>query len=102
MAASVQRFHAIAWDDSVPGGAIWVAIANNSTSYKTSKPGLHKYHATERCALLETVDFEPGSSDPHGLTMHNGTLISCDAGIHPDWPNYDSPTHGTVFAIDLV
>jgi hypothetical protein len=101
LATSVQRFHAIAWDESVPGGAIWVVIANNSRSWKESKPGLHKYHA-ETGKLLETVDFVPGSADPHGLAVHNGTLISCDAGIHPDWPNYDSPTHGTVFAIEFV
>ena len=52
--------------------------------------------------VLETVDFAPNSCDPHGLAMHNGALISCDAGIHPGWPNNDSPTSGWIFRIDLV
>jgi hypothetical protein len=34
--------------------------------------------------------------------MHNGTLIGCDAGIHPGWPNFDSPTSGWIFRIDLA
>ena len=91
-----ERYHALAWDN----GAIWVAIGNNSKSFKEGKPGLHKYDSATG-KLLMIVDFVPGSSDPHGLAMHNGKLISCDAGIHPNWPNYDSPTHGTVFEIDI-
>jgi hypothetical protein len=53
-------------------------------------------------AVTATYDFAPGSSDPHGLEFHNGTLISCDAGIHPGWPNYDSPTHGWIFKIEMA
>jgi hypothetical protein len=34
--------------------------------------------------------------------MFNGKLISCDAGIHPGWPNNDSPTAGWIFQIDFV
>ena len=52
--------------------------------------------------MLETVDFVPDSCDPHGLAMHDGKLISCDAGIHPGWPNNDSPTAGWIFQIDFV
>jgi hypothetical protein len=48
------------------------------------------------------VDFVPNSCDPHGLAMHNGSLISCDAGIHPGWPNNDSPTSGWIFRIDFI
>jgi hypothetical protein len=51
---------------------------------------------------LEAADFEPNSCDPHGLAMHDGALISCDAGIHPGWPVNDSPTAGCIFRIDLV
>ena len=29
--------------------------------------------------------------------MHDGALISCDAGIHPGWPVNDSPTAGWIF-----
>jgi len=52
--------------------------------------------------VLEIVDFAPGSADPHGLAMHNGSLISCDAGIHPNWPTGDSPTSGWIFRIDIA
>jgi hypothetical protein len=34
--------------------------------------------------------------------MHDGALISCDAGIHPGWPVNDSPTAGWIFQIDFV
>jgi hypothetical protein len=67
----------------------------------TAKPGLHKYDAASG-KLLEIVEFVPGSADPYGLTMNNGKLISCDAGIHPGWPNNDSPFHGTVFEIEMI
>ena len=96
-----DRYHAIAWDSTVPGGAIWAVSGNNSTGVKDFKGGLHKYDATSG-RLLEIVTFAPGSSDPHGLAMHDGKLISCDAGIHPNWKNYDSPTSGYIFEIDLA
>jgi hypothetical protein len=97
LGADIARYHAIAWDN----GAIWAVTGNNSTRFSEGKPGLVKYDATTG-ALLETVEFAPGSSDPHGLVMHNGALVSCDAGIHPGWPNLDSPTSGYIFRIDLV
>jgi len=46
--------------------------------------------------VLVTYDFVPGSCDPHGLEFHNGSLISCDAGIHPGWP-LRQPSHGWIF-----
>lgn len=95
------RYHGIAWDDSVPGGAIWAVTGNRSSGYKESQAGLHKYDVrTGR--LLEIAQFQNGSADPHGLAMYNGKLVSCDAGIHPGWPNFDSPSSGYVFEIDFV
>ena len=91
------RYHGIAWDN----GTIWQVIGNNSNSFKEGKPGLVRYEAATG-KVLEIVDFVPGSSDPHGLAMHEGKLISCDAGIHPNWPNNDSPTAGWIFQIDFV
>ena len=70
-------------------------------AYKEGQYGLHKYDAATG-RLLEIVDFAPGSADPHGLAVHEGKLISCDAGIHPGWPNYDSPSHSYIFEIDLA
>jgi hypothetical protein len=92
-----NRYHAMAWDN----GAIWQIVGNDSKNYAEYRPGLVKYDAATG-KILETVDFLPNSSDPHGLAMHNGTLISCDAGIHPGWPNNNSPTSGWIFRIDLV
>jgi hypothetical protein len=92
-----DRYHGIAWDN----GSIWAVTGNNSKSYKEGKPGLHRYDATSG-KLLEIVDLVPGAADPHGLAIHNGKLISCDAGIHPGWVKFDSPTSGTVFEIDLT
>ena len=91
------RYHAIAWDN----GAIWQIIGNDCKRYADYQPGLVRYDAATG-RVLETVDFAPGSCDPHGLVMHDGALYSCDAGIHPNWPNNDSPTAGWIFRIDLV
>lgn len=91
------RYHDIAWDN----GTMWQVVGNDSKTYKDGKPGLVRYD-TATGKVLETVDFLPGSSDPHGLTMHDGKLIGCDAGIHPGWPNNDSPTAGWIFQIDFV
>jgi hypothetical protein len=91
------RYHATAWDN----GAIWQIIGNDCKRYADYQPALVKYDATTG-KVLETVDFLPDSADPHGLAIHDGALISCDAGIHPGWPNNDSPTTGWIFRIDLV
>jgi hypothetical protein len=91
------RYHAIAWDD----GTIWQVVGNDSKSYREFRPGLVRYEAATG-KVLETVDFVPNSCDPHGLAMHEGKLISCDAGIHPGWPNGDSPSAGWIFRIDFI
>ena len=91
------RYHGIAWDN----GAIWLVTGNDSKSYAEGQPGLVKYDAATG-KVLEVVEFLPGSADPHGLAMHDGALISCDAGIHPGWPVGESPTTGWIFRIDLI
>jgi hypothetical protein len=93
----MMRYHGIAWDN----GAIWQLIGNDSKSYAEGKALLVKYDAATG-RVLETAEFAPNSCDPHGLAMHDGALISCDAGIHPGWPNFDSPTSGWIFRIDLT
>lgn len=91
------RYHDVTWDN----GAIWQIVGNDCNSYAEYRPALVKYDgATGR--VLETVEFAPNSCDPHGLAMHDGALISCDAGIHPNWPNNDSPTAGWIFRIDIT
>jgi len=93
----MMRYHGIAWDN----GAIWQLVGNDSKNFAEARAALVKYDAATG-RVLETAEFVPGSSDPHGLAMHDGALISCDAGIHPGWPNNDSPTTGWIFRIDLV
>src|SRR5436190_14070693 len=93
----MMRYHGIAWDN----GSIWQLIGNDSKNFAEGRAALVKYDAATG-KVLETAEFVSGSSDPHGLAMHDGVLISCDAGIHPGWPNRDSPTTGWIFRIDLV
>jgi hypothetical protein len=91
------RYH----DITIDGDSMWQIVGNDCKNYKDYRPGLVRYElATGR--VLETVDFVSNSCDPHGLAMHDGKLISCDAGIHPGWPNRDSPTAGWIFQIDFV
>jgi sugar lactone lactonase YvrE len=92
------RLHDIALD---PDGNLWVVTGNNSRSYAEGKPGLNKYDA-KTGQLVMTVEFEPGSCDPHGLEFHDGKLISCDAGNHPNWKENESPTSGWIFSIDMI
>jgi len=96
--ADKPRWHDMTFDAE---GNMWQVTGNDSKSYKEGRPGLVKYDG-KTGAVMATYDFVPGSCDPHGLEFHNGTLISCDAGIHPGWPNYDSPTHGWIFKIEMA
>jgi hypothetical protein len=88
---AVPRAHAIASRD----GAIWMVTGTDAGA------GLIKFDA-ESGRTLETVQFSPDDPDPHGLAWHDGALYSCDAGIHPGWPENKSPTHGYIFRIDLI
>ncbi len=92
------RLHDVAFDNE---GSIWVVTGIDSTSYAEGKAGLNKYDG-KTGQLLMTVDFPPGSCDPHGLAWHDGRLISCDAGIHPGWKAGDSPHSGYIFSIEIV
>ena len=108
---TTQRWHGIAWTDDHPGGAIWMVtgssdvnryVMQNGKLHHTTTAGLMKYSATTG-ELLETAEFLEGTADPHGLAMHNGQLISCDAGVGP--PGFEgtgSPSAGYVFQIDFV
>jgi hypothetical protein len=88
---AVPRAHGVAWHD----GAIWMVTGDDQGA------GLIKYEA-ETGRVLETARLAETDPDPHGLAWHDGALYSCDAGIHPGWPENKSPTHGYVFRIDLV
>ena len=92
------RWHDMTFDAK---GDIWLVTGNASKNYKEGRAGLVKYDG-KTGRVIGTYDFAPGSADPHGLEFHNGALISCDAGIHPGWPNGDSPHAGWVFKIEVV
>jgi hypothetical protein len=93
------RFHDFTFDKD---GTILQVVANEkSTSHADNIAGLVRVDATTGKAL-ETITFVPGSCDPHGLEYHNGVLVACDAGYHPGWANYDSPSSGWIFRIDLI
>jgi hypothetical protein len=92
------RLHDVTFDNE---SNIWVVTGNNSTSYAEGKAALNKYDG-KTGQLLMTVDFPPGSCDPHGLVWHDGRFISCDAGIHPGWKGMESPHAGYIFSIEIV
>jgi hypothetical protein len=92
------RWHDMTFDDQ---GYIWQVTGNDSTRPEDGKPGLVKYDASTG-KVLELVDLEPGSCDPHGLEFHDGKLISCDSGEHPGWKLAASPSTGWIFSIDFV
>jgi len=88
---SVPRAHGVAADR----GALWLVTGDERGA------GLIKYDI-DTGRTLEIVEFDADACDPHGLAWHNGVLYSCDAGIHPGWPENKSPTHGYIFKIDFV
>jgi len=94
----LPRWHDITFDND---GFLWQINGNDSTSFAAGRPGLIKYDPATG-AVLETVEFVPGSCDPHGLENHDGVLIGCDAGVHPGWHDNESPSSGYVFRIDLI
>ena len=108
---TTARWHGIAWDDGVPGGAIWMVtgssdvnryVMQNGKLHHTTTCGLMKYSATTG-ELLETAEFQDGTADAHGLAMWKGKLYSCDAGVGP--PGFEgtgSPSAGYVFEINFV
>jgi hypothetical protein len=108
---TTARWHGIAWDDGVPGGAVWMVtgssdvnryVMQNGKLHHTTTCGLMKYSATTG-ELLETAEFEDGTADAHGLAMWKGKLYSCDAGVGP--PGFEgtgSPGAGYVFEIQFV
>ncbi|MFN7935709.1 MAG: hypothetical protein U0R19_20440 [Bryobacteraceae bacterium] len=97
VSAERNRYHDIAID----GGSMWQVIGNDCKTYAEYRPALARHDMTNG-RVVEVVEFLPGSCDPHGLTIHEGKLYGCDAGIHPGWKNYDSPTAGWIFRIDFV
>lgn len=89
---NVPRAHGIAWDN----GFVWMVIGTAD-----GKAGLNKYDARSG-RLVETVMFNEVYPDPHGLAIRDGVMYTCDAGIHPGWPDGASTAHGYVCRVDIV
>ena len=94
-----DRFHGCAYDAS--NDTLLVVTGNNSNGHLTGKAGIARLDA-KTGNMVEVIDFAPNTCDPHGLTFHQGKLISCDAGLHPGWAINDSPTTGAIFQINIV
>jgi hypothetical protein len=94
----LTRYHDITFDKD---GTLLQVIANESTGYADSKSALLRYDVRTG-EPIETITFVDGSCDPHGLENHDGVLVACDAGYHPGWKNFESPSSGYIFSIELV
>lgn len=93
------RFHDFTFDKD---GTLLQVIANEKSKNHTENVGGLVRMEAETGKPLEIITFVPGSCDPHGLDIVGGQLVGCDAGYHPGWANYDSPSSQWVFKIDLV
>src|SRR4029077_3834514 len=96
---AVPRAHGIAHDPKGNPGRM--VRETGDTSQTAAAMGRTQYDAATG-RVLSTAAFAKTDCDPHGLAWHNGELYSCDAGIHPGWPDDISPTHGQIFKIDFV
>jgi hypothetical protein len=94
----MDRYHDITFDKD---GTLLQVIANNSTGEHATRAGLVRYNP-QTGEAIETITFVEGSCDPHGLELHDGRLISCNAGYHPGWKDRESASSGWVFSIELV
>jgi hypothetical protein len=91
---AVPRAHGIAHNPA--DDTIWMV-----TGTADGLAGLIQYDG-KTGRTISTAAFAKTDCDPHGLAWHDGALYSCDAGIHPGWPDDVSPTHGFIFKIDFV
>lgn len=97
---TVNRAHGIACD--ARDNSVWMVSGSpTDTSQTAASMGLTQYDAATG-RVMSTAAFAATDCDPHGLAWHNGMLYSCDAGIHPGWPDDISPAHGYIFRIDFV
>lgn len=88
---NVPRAHGIAWDK----GAIWMVTGTDAGA------GLIKYDA-ETGRALEAVQFADLYPEPHGLAMKDGVMYTCDAGIHPGWPDNHSTASGYICRMEIL
>lgn len=81
------RAHGLAWDP--PG--IWCMHSTDRV--------IHKLDASDG-RILEIITLSKDDPDPHGMSMHDGRLYYCDAGIAPGGGSNNSPFAGYICRID--
>jgi hypothetical protein len=93
-----RRTHELEWDN----GAIWIITGTlNGPEPNDDRAGMAKYDAATG-KLLETVSFDSPDFDPHGLTIKDGVMYTCDAAIHPGWKDGTSKGSGYVGRIEFI
>jgi hypothetical protein len=60
---------------------------------------IHKLDASDG-RILEIITLSKDDPDPHGMSMHDGRLYYCDAGIAPGGGSNNSPFAGYICRID--
>lgn len=85
----LDRAHGLAWDP--PG--IWVMHSTDRV--------IHKLNPNDG-RILEQITLSKDDPDPHGMSIYNGHLYYCDAGIAPGGKDTGSPAAGYICRIDLV
>jgi hypothetical protein len=108
-----DRIHGIEYD---PKGFLWQVAGHQKPDvpgYDGYTPALVRYDI-KTGAVVEIVEFVPGSCDMHDVALRDGVLYGVDAGEHPawpidnpayqhpGWPPLNSPSGGYVFRIDLI
>jgi sugar lactone lactonase YvrE len=83
----LDRAHGLAWDP--PG--IWCMHSTDRV--------IHKLDARDG-QLLEIITLSKDDPDPHGMSLYNGHLYYCDAGIAPGGVNNGSKWAGYICRID--
>jgi hypothetical protein len=108
---AVGRLHGIEYHD----GFVYQVCGTQDPKvigYEGYTPGLVKYDIRTG-AVVEFIDFVPGSADIHDVCVVDGVFYGVDAGEHPmwpivekynrpGWPEMNSPTGGFVSRIDFV
>ena len=91
---SLGRAHGLAWVYDGPGaGSIWCMFSNDRV--------IHRIDAKDG-KVLEVIQLSPEDPDPHGMSLYNGHLYYCDAGIAPGAQDTNSPARGYVCRVDIV
>jgi len=83
-----NRVHGLDWDN----GALWIMFSSDYV--------IHKIDA-ETGKVLEIVQLSKEDPDPHGMCLHDGHLLYCDAGFPVGSNVSNDPNSGWICRIDV-